>query len=78
MTCFANPELTEDLYTVQKQKWIFNNMLYVRYVHLTKVKHIYNRQTHPLVRENAAKGLWPQQLSCKKKSGRDAQGASEC
>jgi hypothetical protein len=25
-------------------------MLYVRYVHLTKAKHIHKRQTHPLAR----------------------------
>jgi hypothetical protein len=30
---------------------IFNNMLHVRYVHLTKAKPIHKRQTHPLVRE---------------------------
>jgi hypothetical protein len=35
----------------------------VRYVHLTKAKHIHKRQTLPLVR-----GLWPQGFSCKKKS----------
>jgi hypothetical protein len=28
----------------------FNNMLHVRYVHLTKAKHIHKRQTHPFVR----------------------------
>jgi hypothetical protein len=26
-------------------------MLYVRYVHLTKAKHIHKKQTHPRVRE---------------------------
>jgi hypothetical protein len=31
---------------------IFSNMLYVRYVHLTKAKHIHKSQTHPLVRED--------------------------
>jgi hypothetical protein len=35
MIFFAMPVLTEDLYVVQKVD-IFNNMLYVRYVHLTK------------------------------------------
>jgi hypothetical protein len=35
MICPAAPVLTEDLCVVQKQK-IFNNMLYVRNVHLTK------------------------------------------
>jgi hypothetical protein len=30
-------------------------MLYVLYVHLTNVKYIHNRQTHPLVRVNVAK-----------------------
>jgi hypothetical protein len=31
---------------------IFNNMLYVRYVHFTKAKHIHKRQAHPLIRED--------------------------
>jgi adenylate cyclase class IV len=37
MICFAKPELTEDLY-YSAQGRIFNNMLYVLYVRLTKVK----------------------------------------
>jgi hypothetical protein len=35
MICSAKPLLTEDLCVVQKQEF-FNNMLYVRNVHLTK------------------------------------------
>jgi hypothetical protein len=35
MICPVKPVLTEDLCVVQKQKF-FNNMLYVRNVHLTK------------------------------------------
>jgi hypothetical protein len=31
---------------------IFNNMLYVRYVHLTKAKLIHKREIHPLVRKD--------------------------
>jgi hypothetical protein len=37
MICFAKPGLTEELYIVHSAKGrIFNNMLYVRYVHFTK------------------------------------------
>jgi hypothetical protein len=44
---------------------------------LGKVKHIHKRQTHPLVREDAALGLRPQEFSRKKEiSGRESQGAS--
>jgi hypothetical protein len=35
MMCSVKPMLTEDLWVVQKQEF-FNNMLYVRNVHLTK------------------------------------------
>jgi hypothetical protein len=45
MICFAKPGLAEDLYIVQKGR-IFNNMLYVRYAHLTKAKHIHERTSH--------------------------------
>jgi hypothetical protein len=49
-------------------------MLYVRYLHLTKAKHIHKRQTHPLVREDVTQGLWPQRFSYKKKyTGREPQ-----
>jgi hypothetical protein len=43
-------ELTCILYSAKAR--IFNNMLYVRYVHLTKAKHIHKTHTHPLVRED--------------------------
>jgi hypothetical protein len=33
---------------------IFSNMLYMRYLHLTKARHIHKRQTHLLVREGIA------------------------
>jgi hypothetical protein len=45
------PVLTEDLCVVQKED-IFNNMLYVWNVHLTKGQAIHKRQTHILVRED--------------------------
>jgi hypothetical protein len=35
MICSAKPVLTEDLHIVEKQEFS-NNMLYVRYVHLTE------------------------------------------
>jgi hypothetical protein len=34
------------------QRKSFKNMPYVRYVHLTKAKHIHKRQTHFLLRED--------------------------
>jgi hypothetical protein len=34
------------------QARIFSNMMHVRYVHLTKAKHIHKRQIHPLIRED--------------------------
>jgi hypothetical protein len=45
-------------------------MLYVRYVHLTKAKHIPNRQTHFLFKEDVTSGLLPQLFSWKNISGR--------
>jgi hypothetical protein len=39
------------VYSVKSR--LFNNMLYVLYVHLTKAKIIRKRQTHLLVREDA-------------------------
>jgi hypothetical protein len=36
---------------------IFNIMLQVRYVHLTKAKHIRKRQTHALVGKDVTQGL---------------------
>jgi hypothetical protein len=41
-------------------------MLYVLHVYLTKAKAIHKRQTHPIVREDVAQGLWPQGFACKK------------
>jgi hypothetical protein len=40
------------VYEVYCKGRLFSIMLYVRYVHLTKAKHIHNRQTHLLVRED--------------------------
>jgi hypothetical protein len=34
----AKPKLTQGLYIVHKE--VFNNMIYLRYVHLTKFRHI--------------------------------------
>jgi hypothetical protein len=42
--------MTCNLYSAQRR--LFNNMLYVRYGHLTKTKPIHKRQTYPLVRED--------------------------
>jgi hypothetical protein len=54
MTCFAKPRLTDDMCVVQKKDFSVN-MLYMRYVHLTKAKPIHKRQTHPLVTEDVNK-----------------------
>jgi hypothetical protein len=54
MICLAKSRQTEDIYIVKGK--IFNIMLYVQYVHLTMTKHIYKRQTDPLVRD-VMKGL---------------------
>jgi hypothetical protein len=40
-----------------------------------KAKHIYNRQTHLLVREDVTLGLSPQEFSWKNISGRESQVA---
>jgi hypothetical protein len=56
---------------VQKEQF---SMLHVRYVDLTKAKHIPKRQIHPLVREEATLGLTVR-VQLKKKSGREHQGA---
>jgi hypothetical protein len=55
MICFVKPGLTEDLDIVHKEELNNNNMLYVRYVHLTKAKTIHKKQTNPLVREDVPK-----------------------
>lgn len=41
-----------------------NNMLYVRYLHLTKATHIRKRQTHPHVREEVAYKDYDRKGSC--------------
>jgi hypothetical protein len=46
-------------------------MLFVRYVHLTRAKHIHERQTHRLVRED----VMNRKGSVEKKIGRESQGA---
>jgi hypothetical protein len=46
---------------------IFNNMLYVSYVYLTKAKPIHKTQAHSLVREGVTLGLWGQGFSYGKK-----------
>jgi hypothetical protein len=47
-------------------------MLYVRYVHLTKTKHIRERQTHPVVRDDYDRKSLVQLP--KKNSGRGLKG----
>jgi hypothetical protein len=49
MICFAKPVLTEDLYIGAKGR-IFNNVLYLRYVHLTKGQ-AYSYETNPSFRQ---------------------------
>jgi hypothetical protein len=49
-------------------------MLYVRYVHLAKDKHIHKRHTHPLVREELHKHYDRKRSVEKKVSGRVPQG----
>jgi hypothetical protein len=56
MICFAKSVLTEDVICFVKGT-IFNNVLYVRCVRLTKAKLIQMRQAHLLVREDVAQGL---------------------
>jgi hypothetical protein len=50
MICFAKPGLIENFCIVKER--IFNNMLYVQYVHLTQTKPVHKRGTHPDVRED--------------------------
>jgi hypothetical protein len=45
MICFAKPGRTEELYTYSAQRRISSIMLYLRYLHVTKAKHIHKRQT---------------------------------
>jgi hypothetical protein len=54
--CFAKPGLTEDLYIVHKEEFSIT-WLYVRYIHLTKVKPIHKRQTHLHIRQDVTEGL---------------------
>jgi hypothetical protein len=49
-------------------------MLYVRYVHLTRAKHIHKRQTHLLVREILHEDYERKGSVAKKISGRNPQG----
>jgi hypothetical protein len=72
MICFAKPLIAEDVSSTKGR--LFNNMLYVRDVYLTKAKHIHKRQTHLLVREDVTYALCSQGFSCTKNSGRESQG----
>jgi hypothetical protein len=72
---FAKPVLTEDLYIVQKED-IFNNMLYVRYVHLTKRPSIFIRHKPILSSERMLHKDYYRRSSVEKKnSGRESQRA---
>jgi hypothetical protein len=53
MICFAKPGLTEDLYIVQNEELSVTCYMWDTYSR-QKTKHIYNRQTHSLVREDVA------------------------
>jgi hypothetical protein len=74
MICSAKPVLTEDLCVVQEEE-IFNNMLYVRNVHLTKGQ-AYSYETNPSSRQ---RGCYIRtikvRVQLKKISGRGFQGA---
>jgi hypothetical protein len=59
---------------VQKGRTV-SNMLYVRYVHLTKAKLICKRQTHFLVREDSYEDYDRKVQLQKEISGREPQGA---
>jgi hypothetical protein len=48
--CFAKPVLLDTVYSAKEG--IFNNMLNLLYVLLTKAKHIHKRQPHLVVSED--------------------------
>jgi hypothetical protein len=65
--CSAKPVLTEGLCVVQKQEY-FNNILRICEMYTwRKAKHIHNRQTQLLVREDVTYGLISQGFSWGKK-----------
>jgi hypothetical protein len=54
MICFAKLGLTQSsTYICIAKMRVYNNMLYVRYVYLTKAKLVHERKPHPVVREDA-------------------------
>jgi hypothetical protein len=55
MICSVKPVLTENLCVVQK-KFFFNNMLFVRNVHLAKGQ-AYSQETNPSSRQAGYKGI---------------------
>jgi hypothetical protein len=74
MICPVKFVLTEDLCVVQKKEF-FNNMLYVRNVHLTKGQ-TYSLQTNPSSRQRGCYIRTNKGFSWRKEiSGRGSQGA---
>jgi hypothetical protein len=57
MIYFAKPELRERGLGYSVKARTSNNMKYVRFVKLKKVKNIHKTQIHSLVREDVIKGL---------------------
>jgi hypothetical protein len=53
MVCFAEPELIEDLYIVQKEEFSETRYMCDTYT-WQKAKYVHKRQTYPLVREDVA------------------------
>jgi hypothetical protein len=51
--CFTNPGSYRRLIYSTNER-IFNNTLHVRYINLTKLRHIHKRQTHHLLREEVS------------------------
>jgi hypothetical protein len=72
--CFGKPVLIRGLVYCAKAR-LFNNLLYVRHVYVTKAKPIHKRRTQPLVRGDVTYSLRPQGFSWEKISGRKPQGA---
>jgi hypothetical protein len=74
MICFAKPVQIEDLYTAQKAEFSIN-ILYVRYVGLTKSQ-AYSNATTPSSRQRGCYiRAMTERFQLKKISGRETQGA---
>jgi hypothetical protein len=74
MICSVKPVMTEDLCVVQKEEFSITCYMCDTYI-WRRVKHIQNRQTYLLVREEVIWGLWPQGLGWNEFSGLGSQGA---